>query len=440
MAEEGYIYIVINESYKGLVKIGRSSRPPEERAKELSRPTGVPTRFHVAYEEFVADCHLAEKLVHKRLEQHRVNQRREFFEVALKEAIKVVAEVADEIGAGTGASLPSPEVIVYSLVQKALALHTQGRLEEARSVASDAMQIWLDEVDGYNLYLPAGEGLVDEIDAVHDEIVRRFRQAFLTDALESADPELAVRIGYFPCVLPLDIKEPTARLGYLLEASRVLRHHAVDQMISDCYSDIGDEVSRVDYFLRYAFEKCRSAGADYISCLAYIYEGHEKQKSLRERVEEAKGVHRLLLDRFGPVSDDADYQDLIILFYDLYWQEILAFYKMDDELSEASRMLYGEVLPEGELMRLHARAFWMRKLYDDAEMLYLRLIDKYGEDATVYYNLARVCEDEGDLAGAVEFLQKATLLRPQDDYLSNELSRIQKKLNPEELGTAASTE
>jgi tetratricopeptide (TPR) repeat protein len=439
MVEGGYIYIAINESYKGLVKIGRSSRPPEARAKELSRPTGVPTRFHVAYQEFVADCHLAEKLVHKRLEQHRVNQRREFFNVPLKEAIKIVSEVADEIGTGTGESLPSPEVIVYSLVQRALALHTQGRLEEAKNVASDAMQVWLDKVGGYNLYLPASEGLVDEIDAVHDEIIRRFRQTFLSEAIESTQPELAARIRYFPCVIPLDIREPAARLEYLLEAQRVLGHYTVNQMISDCYSDMGDEINRVDYFLRYAFEECRSVGEDNISCLAYVYEHHEKLKSLRERLVEAKGIHRLLLDRFTAVSNVEDLQGLIKMFYELYWQQMLAFYKLDDELSEAYRVVFGEAVTEEGLLWAQANAFWERKLYDDAEMLYHRLVDKYGEDDTTYYYLARVCEDKGDLAGAVEFAQKATSLNPQDEYLVQELSRIQKKLNPQDEVNAAPT-
>ena len=50
----GYVYILINQSYRygglrrKLLKIGQTSRNPEERAKELSS-TGVPTPFEVAY-------------------------------------------------------------------------------------------------------------------------------------------------------------------------------------------------------------------------------------------------------------------------------------------------------------------------------------------------------------------------------------------------------
>lgn len=362
MAEAGYIYVIISESLKGLVKVGRSTRPPEERAKELSRPTGVPTRFHVAYQEFVADCRLAEKLVHKRLECHRVNQGREFFDVPLKEAIKFVAEVADEVGPGTEEPPSSADVMVYALVQKALALHTQGRLKEARDVASDAMQLWLDEVGGYNLYIPGEGESPDTIDAINDEVVRRFRRTFLTASLESTNPELAARIHYFPCVLPLDNKEPAARIEYLLEASLDVGHHAVNQMISDCYREMGDEVSRVDYFLRYAFAEYRGVGEDYIPCLAYVYEDNEKFKTLRDRLVEAQAVHRLVLECFRPISQHAEFQGLISIFYRFYWRELLALYKLDDELAEAQQLVCGEAISEEDVNSITSR----NRTQDDA--------------------------------------------------------------------------
>lgn len=37
----------------GLLKIGHSTRPPDERAKELSSVTGVPAPFAVAFEEML---------------------------------------------------------------------------------------------------------------------------------------------------------------------------------------------------------------------------------------------------------------------------------------------------------------------------------------------------------------------------------------------------
>ncbi len=38
----GYIYIISNPSMPGLVKIGRTSRDPQTRLRELNSATGVP--------------------------------------------------------------------------------------------------------------------------------------------------------------------------------------------------------------------------------------------------------------------------------------------------------------------------------------------------------------------------------------------------------------
>lgn len=49
MIEPGHIYILVNPSMEGLVKIGKTTRDPESRARELSQATGVPTPFYVAF-------------------------------------------------------------------------------------------------------------------------------------------------------------------------------------------------------------------------------------------------------------------------------------------------------------------------------------------------------------------------------------------------------
>lgn len=87
-----YIYILINTSVPGLVKIGRTNRTPTERATELSRATGVPTPFIIAYEETVSDSAAAEKAIHALLSEQgvRPNSSREFFEVSLSNAVTVV--------------------------------------------------------------------------------------------------------------------------------------------------------------------------------------------------------------------------------------------------------------------------------------------------------------------------------------------------------------
>ena len=96
--KEGKIYILRNPYLKdAIVKIGRTSRISEKRAKEISGGTGVPSEFEVLFEEDVFDCHLAEKLIHQKLNDERINPKREFFQLPLKKAVKTVFETCLEV-------------------------------------------------------------------------------------------------------------------------------------------------------------------------------------------------------------------------------------------------------------------------------------------------------------------------------------------------------
>lgn len=86
----GFIYIMINDSYNGLIKIGKTTISAEERAKQLSRESGVPTAFRVAYELYVDDCDAAEKKIHNNLNEYRINPNREFFKYPLYKAIDLI--------------------------------------------------------------------------------------------------------------------------------------------------------------------------------------------------------------------------------------------------------------------------------------------------------------------------------------------------------------
>ena len=57
----GIIYFMRNPYHaQGLVKVGLTTRVSEERTRELSAATGVPSEFEVMYEEHVADAALAD--------------------------------------------------------------------------------------------------------------------------------------------------------------------------------------------------------------------------------------------------------------------------------------------------------------------------------------------------------------------------------------------
>ena len=95
----GYIYILVNSAMPDLVKVGFTTRNPVGRAKELGAVTGVPVPFIVAYERPVANCQLAERLVHRALEGKgfRVAENREFFRAPLATVIESVMTLPTEV-------------------------------------------------------------------------------------------------------------------------------------------------------------------------------------------------------------------------------------------------------------------------------------------------------------------------------------------------------
>lgn len=110
----GYVYVLFNRSMRDLVKVGKTTRSPEERAQELSRVTAVPTPFYVAFECHVRDCEAAERAVHEELASFRVRDDREFFRVDLGHAIRVVEMLAERFAwrVDRVPSLAEPSVIV----------------------------------------------------------------------------------------------------------------------------------------------------------------------------------------------------------------------------------------------------------------------------------------------------------------------------------------
>ncbi|WP_171038991.1 GIY-YIG nuclease family protein [Pseudoalteromonas sp. S1727] len=95
---EGFIYVMRSAVHdKNVFKVGLTRRTPEERSKELSRSTSSPDHFHVMQEWDVNDCVLAEKLIHEKLSDFRVNPKREYFKAPYKEIFKVIDEVIDSL-------------------------------------------------------------------------------------------------------------------------------------------------------------------------------------------------------------------------------------------------------------------------------------------------------------------------------------------------------
>ena len=94
---QGYVYILSNPSLPGLVKIGQTSRSPEERARELSKNTSIPENFVVEFEIYTDDRVELEKDAHRQLSSYRVNTRREFFRVEIEKAAQLLRQAAEQL-------------------------------------------------------------------------------------------------------------------------------------------------------------------------------------------------------------------------------------------------------------------------------------------------------------------------------------------------------
>ena len=86
----GFLYLLVNPSMPGMVKIGHTTRNAEQRLRELSTATGVPTPFEIILDLFVSDSAAAERVTHTLLSQSRVAANREFFHVSTSTAIKAM--------------------------------------------------------------------------------------------------------------------------------------------------------------------------------------------------------------------------------------------------------------------------------------------------------------------------------------------------------------
>jgi len=94
--EVGHVYVMTNELIPNLVKIGKTSRTPEERAQEL-KSTGVPGAWVSQYSVFTPQCDVLEKAVHGALHHFRISTEREFFTISVEEAQRKLDELANSL-------------------------------------------------------------------------------------------------------------------------------------------------------------------------------------------------------------------------------------------------------------------------------------------------------------------------------------------------------
>lgn len=81
--KEGYVYILRDPLNNNVIKVGFSINP-FKRVKQLYN-TSTPLPLNIYQIWWVRDMRLAEKAAHECLRGHRINERREFFEIAPSE-------------------------------------------------------------------------------------------------------------------------------------------------------------------------------------------------------------------------------------------------------------------------------------------------------------------------------------------------------------------
>lgn len=86
-----YVYILTNEAMPGLIKIGMTTTPIEQRMLSLDT-TPVPLPFECYYAAEVTDMAKVEKALHEAFGDHRIRKSREFFRLDPYRA-KVILEL-----------------------------------------------------------------------------------------------------------------------------------------------------------------------------------------------------------------------------------------------------------------------------------------------------------------------------------------------------------
>lgn len=90
----GTLYVLSNPAMPGIIKIGFTEKQSaKERAAELSKSTSVPLPFVIEDERLVENPLQYERLVHARLDKHRLSKDKEFFRIDAWEASQVINEV-----------------------------------------------------------------------------------------------------------------------------------------------------------------------------------------------------------------------------------------------------------------------------------------------------------------------------------------------------------
>lgn len=90
-----WVYVLVNKSIPGICKIGMTTTTVKDRCDEINASSGVITPWFPVYSYKCANSRYLEREVHETLQKmgHRVNPRREGFEIPSSQAISVIEDL-----------------------------------------------------------------------------------------------------------------------------------------------------------------------------------------------------------------------------------------------------------------------------------------------------------------------------------------------------------
>ncbi|MBD2448045.1 GIY-YIG nuclease family protein [Nostoc sp. FACHB-152] len=187
----GYIYALENRSFAShILKIGRTTREPDIRAKEIYRgASGVPEPFNIAFACKVADCEIAEKTIHRKFNAYRSNKDREFFIIPIGVAKKVILSVCQEVNKVFGFSTDELVVIDIPMIDI---------LEDCAEDSCEVVMLSMSSV----VYSPIGTSLLSDeqkerveiIAEIFADVFPRTVDAWIMDLSRDHNPEKEIEI------------------------------------------------------------------------------------------------------------------------------------------------------------------------------------------------------------------------------------------------------
>jgi hypothetical protein len=88
-----YVYVLVNKSMPGMVKIGMTTDTPVKRARDINKATGVPTPWVPVWSLKCYASRILEQRVHEHLSEYRVADNREMFHVDSVTAQRVIEDL-----------------------------------------------------------------------------------------------------------------------------------------------------------------------------------------------------------------------------------------------------------------------------------------------------------------------------------------------------------